>query len=300
MAWSVLTWKILRIFQSQFLSGKSVPRHATAHIQNVANNMKKTQIYIILLLLSIVSCRNVEQQKLKIETLVDSSIIEQKNEPKVTNKNTQAISSSEISEVKENKNNLRIKFTKIDSTVYFEYNQKYYNGITVDTTIVNQAGSFFTLDVENAEKKFSCDIDYNNCNYYKGFLEPLNKYILTYCGTGYCGTYLLDKNTGTQDYLESPFDSECEIPSISKNKNKLIAFSSSVFDRESFIALYKTNIETKKIDLKKYDSFNTSDWRIKEIIWIDNNVIALKVYEKYGGKTGDELINTRYLKGEIE
>ncbi len=270
--------------------------------------MRKTQIHIILLLFSIISCRNVEQGKLKTETFVDISIIEQKNELKVTNENTQAISSPEISEsevskeqeIKENKNKLRIKFTKIDSTEFLKYNQKYSNEITVDTTIVNEAGGFFTLGVGNVEKKFSCDIDYNNCNYYKGFLKPLNKYILTYCGTGYCGTYLLDKSTGTQDYLESPFDSECENPSISKNKNKLIAFSSSVFDRESFIALYKTNIETEKIDLKKYASFNTSDWRIKEIIWIDNNVIALKVFDKYGGKTGDELINTRYLKGEIE
>ncbi|WP_111542112.1 hypothetical protein [Mesonia algae] len=268
--------------------------------------MKKTQVHLFLLLFSIISCRNVEQEKLKTETFVDSSIIEQKNEPKVTNETTQAISSPEISEVgeeqevKENKSKLKIKFTKIDSTEFLKYNQKYSNEITVDTTIVNEAGGFFTLDVENAEKKFSCDIDYNNCNYYKGFLKPLNKYILTYCGIGYCGTYLLDKNTGTKDYLESPFDSECKNPSISKNKNKLIAFSSSVFDRESFIALYKMNIETKKIDLKKYDSFYTSDWRIKEIIWIDNNVIALKVFEKYGGKTGGELINTRYLKGKIE
>lgn len=271
--------------------------------------MKKTQIYLILLLFSIISCRNVEQKKLKTETLVDSSKIEQKNEPKITNENTQAISSSEISEVsevseeqeiKENKNKLKIKFTKIDSTDYLDYKQKYSNGITVDKTIVNEAGNSFTLALKNADKKFGCDIDYNDCTYYKGFLSSLNKYILTSCGKGYCGTFLLDKNTGVRNFLQSPFDSECEVPSLSKSQDKLIAFSSSVFDRESFIALYKENVETKKIELRKFDSFYTSDWRIKEIIWIDNNSIALKVYEKYGGKTGSELINTRYLKGKIE
>jgi len=148
--------------------------------------------------------------------------------------------------VKENQNKLKIKFTKIDSTDYFNFKQKYSNGIEIDSTIVNEAGSSFTLSVKNIEKEFSCDIDYNNCTDYKGFLSPLNKYILTYCGTGYCGTYLLDKNTGIQNYLESPFDSECEIPSLSNNENKLIAYSYSVFDRESFIALYKKNINTKK------------------------------------------------------
>lgn len=269
--------------------------------------MKKTQIYLILLLYSIISCRNVEQKELKTETMVHSSKIEQKNEPKMTNENTQAISSSEISkvseeqEIKENKNKLKLKFTKIDSTGYFDFKQKYSNDIIIDSKIVNKAGSSFTLVVENEEKKFSCDINYDNCTYYKGFLKPLNKYILTYCGTGYCGTSLLDKNTGIQNYLESPFDSECEVPSLSKDENKLITFSTSVFGKdEAFIALYKKNIDTKKIDFKVFDSFYTSDWRIKEIIWIDNNSIALKVYEKYGGKTGGELINTRYLKGKIE
>ena len=276
-------------------------------MQTVANNMRKTQVYIILLILSTISCRDFEREKLKIETLKDSSIIEQKNEPKITIENTQPISNSDISEnvseeqmVKENQNKLKIKFTKIDSTDYFDFKKKYFNGITIDSTIVNEAGSSFSLFVENEKKEFSCDIDYNNCNYYKGFLKPLNKYILTYCGMGYCGTYLLDKRTGKQDYLESPFDSECEVPSLSKDENKLITFSSSVFDGETFIALYKKNVETKKIDFKEYDSFYTLDWRIKEIIWIDNNLVALKVFDGYGGKNGGKLINTKYLKGKIE
>lgn len=269
--------------------------------------MKKSQVYIILLLLSTISCRNFEREKPKIETLKDNSIIEKKNEPITTVENTQPISKSDISEnvseeqiIKENQNELKIEFTEIDSTDYFNYKQNYSDGIKINSTIVHEAGSSFTLAVKNADKKFSCDVDYNNCTYYKGFLNPLNKYVLTSCGKGYCGTYLLDKNTGVRSFLQSPFDSECEVPSLSKNENKLIAFSSSVFDRKSFIALYRKNIDSKKIDLKEYDSFHTSDWRIKEIIWIDNNSIALKVYEKYGGKTGSELINVRYLKGNIK
>ena len=269
--------------------------------------MRKTHIFIILLLISTISCKNVENEKSKTATLKGNIIIEQKDENKTTAEKSQPISKSNLPDdfpeenvLVENKNKLKIKFTKTDSINYFSFRQNYSNGIKIDTTIVNESGSSFSLIIKNEEKKFSCDIDYNNCYYYKGFLKPLNKYIITYCGTGYCRTYLLDKNTGTQNYLESPFDSECEIPSLSKNENKLIAFSSSVFDRESFIALYKKNIETKKIDFKKYDTFYTSDWRVKEIIWIDNNSIALKIYEKYGGKSGNELINTRYLKGKIE
>lgn len=263
--------------------------------------MKKTQVYIILLLFTIISCRNNEQDKPK--TSVDNSLIERNNESTIVKENTQIISSTKTSKfserpkIIENKNKLEIKFSKINSTDYLEYNQNYSNRITIDTILINNPQNF-TLVVENAKKRFVCDVDNNNCNYYKGYLVPLNKYILTNCGKSYCETYLLDKNTGTQDYLESPFDSECEIPSLSPNENKLIAFSSSVFDKESYIALYKNDSENKKLDFKK--SFYTSDWRIKEIIWIDNNSIALKVFDKYGGKTGDGLINSQYLKGEIE
>ena len=54
---------------------------------------------------------------------------------------------------------------------------------------------------------------------------------------------------------------------------------------------------TQKINFKTFDSFYTSKWRIKNLIWIDNNSIALKVFDNYQGK---KLVNVRYLKGEIE
>jgi hypothetical protein len=44
MAWSVLTWKILRIFQSRFLSGRFVPGHATAHIQTRWQQAQKNSV----------------------------------------------------------------------------------------------------------------------------------------------------------------------------------------------------------------------------------------------------------------
>jgi len=47
MAWLVHTWKIQRIFQSQFLSGRSVPKHATNHIQTRCVQEKKGKILCI-------------------------------------------------------------------------------------------------------------------------------------------------------------------------------------------------------------------------------------------------------------
>ncbi len=43
MAWSVHTWKILRISQSQFYQERSVPKHATAHIHKRCAAYKKSQ-----------------------------------------------------------------------------------------------------------------------------------------------------------------------------------------------------------------------------------------------------------------
>jgi len=156
--------------------------------------MKKTQVYIILLLFTIISCRNNEQDKPK--TSVDNSLIERNNESTLVKENTQIISSTKTSKfserpkIIENKNKLEIKFSKINSTDYLEYNQNYSNRITIDTILINNPQNF-TLVVENAKKRFVCDVDNNNCNYYKGYLVPLNKYILTNCGKSYCETYLL-------------------------------------------------------------------------------------------------------------
>jgi len=42
MAGTVLTWKILRIFQNWFLSGKLCPKHATTHIHQRWQQLKQT------------------------------------------------------------------------------------------------------------------------------------------------------------------------------------------------------------------------------------------------------------------
>lgn len=259
--------------------------------------MKKVTIYITLFLISIVSFKDVAQEKLKLNTLTTNTTFKQ--EKKSKNTHTDSGQNINLSE-KENINDLNLKFIKIDATDYYNYKKKYSNGVEIDSTIVNKPDNSFKLIVKNKERVFSCGVNYNNCTYYKGYLKALNRYILTFCGEGYCGTYLLDRKTGIKNYLQSPFDSECETPSLSKDQNTLISFASSVFNKSSFIALYKKNIKTQEMNFNEFSSFKTSNWRIDEIIWIDNNSIALKVYDKYGGIRGDKLINIRYLKGIIE
>lgn len=264
-------------------------------------------IFVTVLLVLAISCKNFTQEQTTVEEFRNDFIVEPKNETHLIIKSFQEISESDISEnafekqiLKENQNKLKIKFSKIDSTNYLDFKHKYSNGVETDPTIANKYGDLFFLIVKNEKKGFGCDTDHNNCNYYKGFLKPLNKYILTYCETDYCRTYLLDKNTGMQHYLESPFDSESNIPCLSKEQDKLIAFSSSVFKRESFVAIYKKNTKTKEIEFSEFESFYTSDWRIKEIVWVNNNSIALKVFEKYGKNPENKLINVKYLRGKLE
>ena len=247
------------------------------------------------------------QKNIITESVKDSTLIEQKEASEIAAETTKSFVNLNDSEniqeeqiTKENRNKLVLKFAEIEQNDYLRYKQEYSNGITIDSTKVNKAGDSFTLSINNTDEKFSCGTNNSDCTYYKGFLNSMNKYVLTNCGQSYCGTYLIDKITGDKTSLESPFDSECEAPVLSKDQNKLIAFSSSVFERKSFIALYSKSIKTEKIDFKEFDSFYTSNWKINEIIWIDTNTIALIVYDEYGGKTGGELINKRYLRGEIE
>ncbi|MEO1513431.1 MAG: hypothetical protein AAFV95_00415 [Bacteroidota bacterium] len=194
---------------------------------------------------------------------------------------------------------LKLSFAKIDEETYEAHRQQYSNQLMVDSTIVNEAGGEFSLPVDGEEKTFRCGANHQDCTYYRGFLTPLNQYVLTHCGTGYCITYLLDKASGLTTNLPSPYDSECDIPSLSKDQKKLLIFASSVFYTESFIALYERDDKTQKIDFGRYDSYESTDFRIKEIIWIDSQSIALKVFDEYGGTSGGELVNKRYLKATI-
>lgn len=195
---------------------------------------------------------------------------------------------------------LDVEFSEIDSLQYMEYKKKYTNMLVVDSTKKTIPDSSFALIINDKNQHFDCQKDYSPCYYYKGFLPPINSFVITHCTTQICETFLIDQTSGERQTLFSPFDNECEIPILSKDLNKMVVYASNVFDTESFISLYQRTDNTVNFNFESYRSMTTKKWKIYEAIWINNTSFALITFDAYGGQNGNKALNKRYIKGEIK
>ncbi len=192
---------------------------------------------------------------------------------------------------------LIVEFSEIDSLQYLRFKKEYPNRLVKDSTKKTIPDSSFTLIINNKSEKFDCEKDYAPCYYYEGFLLPINSFVITHCIMYQCVTYLIDKASGERQYLFGPFENQCEVPVLSKDLNKMLIFSSDVYDKESFISLYKRTSKNEDFDFETHDSLTTDKWKILEAIWIDDTKFALKTFDKY---SGDKPLNVNFVKGEIK
>lgn len=196
--------------------------------------------------------------------------------------------------------NLNLIFSNIDSGTFSILKQDYSSGLEKDTTIKTLPDSSFTLQLKNESEIFECAKDYNGCYYYKGYLPSLNSHIITHCSMYSCETFLLNHLSGKRQYLPSPFDNECESPVIAKSELKLLIFASSVLGNDSFIGIYERSNTNANFDFTTYKTYHLSTKKIFEIIWIDDVSFALKTFQGYGGKSGNELLNVKYIQVKIK
>lgn len=195
---------------------------------------------------------------------------------------------------------LTIAFTDIDSLQYMKFKKEYTSHLVVDSTKKTTPGASFSLPIENKIQQFDCQKDFSDCHYYKGFLPSLNSFVITHCTRQICGTFLVDATSGERQGLFSSFDNECESPVLSKDHTKMLVFASDVFDKASYISIYHRANKKEKFDFKSFASLSTNKWRIFEVVWINDTRIALMIFDQYGGQTGNELLNVKYIQGEIK
>ncbi len=195
---------------------------------------------------------------------------------------------------------LEIEFSAIDSLEYLVYKSNYPSGIVMDTSISTIPDSSFALVVANKTQHFACQKDYNDCHYYLGFAPSLNSYVLSNCFSYGCTTFLLNKTSGQQQALFSPFDSGCNAPVLSPSKDKMLVFASSAFDHKAYLSLYKRAHPKDTFNFATFEGTLIKQWRILEAIWIDETSFALMAFDEYGGKTGNEPQNLKYLKGDLK
>jgi len=108
----------------------------------------------------------------------------------------------------------------------------------------------------------------------------------------------IDSINNKHYYIENSFDDGFMETRISPGIKYILWFQNNWSGyRNSFISIVKINPEVISYKYTDFLGYKSSDWIIKEIVWITDTTFALKVYEEKG--ENDKLIGVRYLKASF-
>ncbi len=169
-----------------------------------------------------------------------------------------------------------------------------------------QIGGYFIIKVNNKLYKFPCGKGYSRpCFSYQGYDTYFNAYAIGQLGEGIYETFYLDKDNGSSFTINSPYDNGNYSLYISPSKKLLVSTSSIDYQRfkdfygaRSVITIYDIEGIQSFKDIKKAFSYETGEWEISGLNWIDDKSFILEVYDKTTTDNKGRLIptDTRYLK----
>lgn len=186
-------------------------------------------------------------------------------------------------------------FDTISEKEFLKYRMKYRSKIKTDSTKLAWTDTSFTIATENWKTVFNTKItDDFPYNYYFGFLEPLNLFLVSNIdGKNELGILLLiDKITGKNYFLSSGFDYPNEALCISKENNYLLTYANNWAEtNQCSLAIYKIEKNNIHFKLKFFNGSTLDSFTINELAWIDDTHFALSVkvktdlndYEKESG-----------------
>ncbi|GAA0884921.1 hypothetical protein GCM10009120_35190 [Sphingobacterium siyangense subsp. cladoniae] len=120
---------------------------------------------------------------------------------------------------------------------------------------------------------------------YKGYLPQLKMHILVSDhvseSLGFSDLVLIDSTNGSQHTIASIGDAAVEIPIPSPNGYFLAYYYNQVYTSNScFIGVLavRKGKAPFRIKLSEYNSFETDNWAVEDIRWVDNTTIIIKAY----------------------
>lgn len=149
-----------------------------------------------------------------------------------------------------------------------------------------------------AKYKTSCVLDSGE------FISGSGLYVIHDCKE-ICETYLAERNTNRKILMPSTYDSGILKMLLSPSCNQLLVCSSYdgpdygnyyEYRAEFFLFNVSTGIGAKGITPSL--NYYTKDWSINNLTWVDENTIALELYN--GTRTGNEKnLKFRYFKSKL-
>lgn len=133
---------------------------------------------------------------------------------------------------------------------------------------------------------FPKNADYKLPYTYGGYIPALRCHKIDYCHE-ICESFLLDHTNNKKMMIPSSYDQGVLGMSFSPSNKKWMVYSS--YDGPDFdnYYYYRAEIFFYTIDLYQgidgihyYGAYLTKDWSISEVYWIDENAIALKMYQE--------------------
>ena len=196
-------------------------------------------------------------------------------------------------------------FTPISQKEYFETKSRYDGRIRPDKTVKPDTKGYIRVNTKNYSYELISTNDYSSSYDYIGYSPELRSHLISHCSESACNQFLLDNETDNAFSIPSGYDSGPSGLSISPENNYMVTYSSYYSDDFDDYYLYRSVLHIFSFaegeglqSVSYFKQFETGDWSIDEIIWEDNNTIALKTYIGNQPETDkyDEFI---YLKVDI-
>lgn len=183
----------------------------------------------------------------------------------------------------------KLKFTKINENEFLRYKP----ARKLIKQKIEETKTRFYLDIKSKRTEFKKEInkEYGNRNgtswfEYIGFYPALKLYAITSNSVtenlGFGELSLINKETGFNYQIISIGDGSVETPNPSTNNKYLVYFYNHVYEpNHCFVGVLKINNGNKPQNfITEYKSYETKDWAVEQLIWIDDQTFVLKAYTK--------------------
>jgi hypothetical protein len=212
----------------------------------------------------------------------------------LTNDNPEVDAATVISDTlkKNSRNDKMERKTGLDALIL--YNDSLYSNLELNLTEIskNEFQSY------NGKYKTSCVLDSGQ------FISGSGLYVIQDCKE-ICETYLAERNTNKKMLMPSSYDAGILKMLLSPSCKQLVVCSSydgpdygNYYEYRAEIFLFNVSTGIGLKGITPSINYYTKDWSINNLTWVDENTIALELYNGTRGSNEDNL-EFRYFKSNL-
>ena len=238
-----------------------------------------------ILLVALFSCKNATENKPVAPTANDQNDVNNKNIITKDSNDIIVVGPSPIYDSLP-----KLSFEAISEATFLQYKKR--EKKTLITSKPIEKDSFFYFNTQSKKWRFKDKVrDWQQLNDetwydYVGYDSALKMYVITENSAsenlGFGALMLIDNLTNSHYELASVGDGAVNTPIPSPHTRFLVYYYNYQYElKNGFIGLLKmNNRQNPRTFLMEHASYNSEDWGIEDLVWIDDNSFAVKGYEE--------------------